>query len=134
MTADLVMRMRASDVPRTATPTSATPSTRMLSQRPSRTCGQASAKYSAEKNDSLTRGQPGESLSVITTSAMNVSEEPMLVRIERRRSPLRNRSRSCSTALTPYPLMSGILRTTPIGNEKKKRPGSRCPVVRLQSA
>ena len=106
----------------------------MLSQRPSSTWGQAIAKYSAEKNDSLTRGQPGESLSVITTAAMNASEEPMLVRIERRRSPLRNCSRSCSTALTPYSLMSGILGITPKRMRKKKRPGNVHPVVRLQNA
>ena len=94
------MRTRASEVPRMATPTSATPSTRMLSHRPSRTFGQACAKYSGEKKDSFTRGQPGEFLSTTTTSTTNRSDDTTLVRCEQRFSMRRNSARSCSISLT----------------------------------
>ena len=96
----LLVRTNAINVAKMDTPTNAMASTLIFSHNPFKISGNDETKYSAEKNVSLTRGQPGDIFKPMTMIATNTIVLIRLVTTDCNCCFLRYARRASSTSLT----------------------------------
>jgi hypothetical protein len=83
-TAPRRVRSTAIRRPSASTPISATTSTRMLSHSPARIAGSDDHAVDGSRNVARTRGQPGELVSPISTTAAKTAVDATATSVERR--------------------------------------------------